>query len=290
MSDTESIHPKTTLGVAHLTVSDLGRSTSFYQDNIGLKLLRTDESSASLGTSQTRLLFLTEKPGARLAQGVTGLYHFALLLPSRYELARTLQHLVESRTRLGGFADHAVSEAIYLSDPDGHGIEIYRDRPRTEWEYKEGRLVITTEPFDMDGVMGELGDTGTTWKGIHPQTVMGHMHLHVADIEASRRFYVDVLGFDLVARYGASAIFVSAGGYHHHIGLNTWAGIGAPPPPADALRLQYFELRLPDDRALARVADRIQTADPAVAVREENTSANGFCVRDPAGNQVLLTV
>lgn len=289
MSVSESIHPETTLGVAHLTVSDLGRSIRFYQDHLGLKLRKLHEGDAILGTSAKELVRLTELAGARLARGVTGLYHFALLLPSRYELARTLQHLVDQGTRIGGFADHAVSEAIYLSDPDGHGIEIYRDRPRSEWEYREGVLVLTTEPFDINGVMNELRGASKNWDGIHPLTVMGHVHLHVADIEASRRFYVDLLGFDLVTRYGPSALFVSAGGYHHHIGLNTWAGVGAPPPPADALRLQYFELHLPDRATFDQVTDRLRMVDPSMGIEVGGTNGDGFRIQDPSGNQILLT-
>jgi catechol 2,3-dioxygenase len=283
MSNT--IHPQTKIGALHLTVSDLPRSLDYYQDRIGLSLRHLDAETAYLGAGGPDLLWLTERRDGRVGRGVTGLYHFALLLPSRLDLARALNHLINSETPIGGFADHSVSEAIYLSDPDGHGIEIYRDRRREEWIYQNGRLNITTEPFDAEGVLAELQGVDTTWNGAPPGTTVGHMHLHVSDLNTTERFYVDVLGFDLIARYGPAAMFVSAGGYHHHIGLNTWAGVGARTPPSDALRLQWYEIRLPDATALAQVMARVHAADlPYV---EEDS---GIFVDDPSGNSVLLAV
>jgi catechol 2,3-dioxygenase len=281
---TESIHPDTVMGTVHLAVSDLGRSLVYYQDNIGLTLQRQDDNVARLGVKGRELLRLTEKPGARLAQRVTGLYHFALLLPSRLDLARILSHFVSSETPLGGFADHDVSEAIYLSDPDGHGIEIYRDRSRQEWHYDGDQLRITTERFDAEGVLEELHDADGSWEGLPDATIMGHTHLHVADIPAAEHFYVDVLGFDLIARYGLGAIFLSAGGYHHHLGLNTWAGQGAPPPPPEALSLNWYEIRLPDVSALADVMKRISAAGLPYTEAEE-----GVFVADASANRLLLT-
>jgi len=281
----ESIDPDASLGVVHLTVSDLDRSLSYYQKSIGLNHHRTVNGTAHLGCGERDLLLLTEKRGARLAHRVSGLYHFALLLPSRLELGKTVRHLIDNSTHISGSADHAVSEAIYLSDPDGHGIELYRDRPRAEWVYEDGSLRINTEPFDADGVLGELRKGEISWAGLHPDTVMGHIHLHVGDLVTSEEFYVNVLGFDLIARYGSSASFVSAGGYHHHIGMNTWAGQGAPPPPQDALGLRYYSLRLPDPESLSRVTRRLQAAGVGITEGSE-----GLMINDPSENRVLLSL
>jgi catechol 2,3-dioxygenase len=279
-----SIHSDTTLGYVHLTVSDLDRSLAFYQDVMGFKLHQRENGTAHLGAGGPDLLVLTGRPGAQRVRGTTGLYHLAILTPSRLELARSLRRLGESRWPLQGFADHLVSEAIYLADPDGNGIEIYRDRPRTEWPRRNGRLQIAADPLDVDGVLSELVGHDEAWKGLHPQTVLGHMHLHVADLEKARAFYCSVLGFDLILNYGGSASFVSAGGYHHHIGLNTWAGGGAPPPPPDSVGLRYFVVRLPDSTELGKVADRVQ--DAGLRLEEQEP---GLFVRDPSQNGVVLT-
>jgi catechol 2,3-dioxygenase len=229
---------------------------------------------------------LVEQPGARPVQaGRTGLYHFAILTPSRYELSRVLNHLVDSRTPIGGASDHAVSEALYLTDPDGHGIEIYRDRPRDEWPEMNGRINMTLDPFDAQGVLAELAKNPAEWEGLHPDTKIGHVHLHVADIAAAEKFYVETLGFDLVLRYGGSASFISAGGYHHHLGLNVWAGQGAPPPPDDACRLLYYVIDVPDQAALDSVKQRLQSA----AIAYDETEA-GLRVSDPFRNMIHINV
>jgi catechol 2,3-dioxygenase len=281
----DSIHPATTLGYVHLTVSDLDRSLAFYQDVMGFKLQMRQNGTAHLGAGGPDLLVLTGQPGARRAHGTTGLYHFAILVPSRLELARTLRRLGESRWPLQGFADHLMSEAIYLADPDGNGIEIYRDRPRAEWPRRNGRLQMAVDPLDVDGVLAELAGHDQPWTGLNPQTVLGHVHLHVADLEKARAFYCSVLGFDLILNYGGSASFVSAGGYHHHIGLNTWAGVGAPPPPPDSVGLRYFVVRLLDSAEMGKVADRVQ--DAGLRLEEQEP---GLFVRDPSQNGVMLTV
>lgn len=279
-----TIHPKTHIGTVALVVTDLERSLRYYQHNLGLQLHRQENGTAVLGAGGPDLLTLTEQPGARPVQrGHSGLYHFALLVPSRKELARTLRHLIDTRTALGGASDHAVSEALYLSDPDGHGIEIYRDRPREEWQFPNSTLKMTVDPFDFEGVLQELGPREAPWTGIAAGTVMGHIHLHVAHIPAAEHFYCDVLGFDLMVRYGDSASFISAGGYHHHMGLNTWAGVGALPPSADSARLNWFEIRLPDGEALQQVVKRVQAAGlPSEQI------TGGWLVRDPAQNTIHL--
>ena len=280
----ESIHPDTTIGAVALTVADLGRSLAFYQDVIGLRLQRQEDGTAYLGVGGPDLLILKERPGAQAVRGTSGLYHFAILTPSRLALAKSLRQLVETGTRIGGFADHAVSEAIYLSDPDGNGIEIYRDRPRQEWPYRNGELQMTTEALDVEAILAQLEGKEWSWNGLHPDTTIGHIHLHVGDLDAAEAFYTQVLGFDLITRYGPSAGFVSAGGYHHHIGFNTWAGVGVPPPPAGAAGLRWYEVRLPNTAELDKVAARLQQAGLPVSEEED-----GFMVRDPAENAILLT-
>jgi catechol 2,3-dioxygenase len=278
------IHPNTTMGAVALTVADLDRSLAYYQQQIGLALLQGSAEGALLGAGERVLLRLTAQPGAHpVQQRRTGLYHFALLVPSRLELARTLNHLLTTKTPISGASDHHVSEALYLSDPDGHGIEIYRDRPRLEWEYPNGWLRMGTDPFDGEGVLGELTGHEPAWVGIHPATVMGHMHLHVAQIAASEQFYGGVLGFDRMASYGGQASFMAAGGYHHHLGLNTWAGVGAPPPPTDAARLLWYEIHLPDAAALAATLNRVREANLPVSEQAE-----GWLLHDPAQNAILL--
>ena len=278
------MHPQMRLGRVHLTVTDSGRSLAYYQDHLGLALIRREGNSYYLGAGGTDWLILTEQPGARPARGVTGLYHFALLVPSRLELARALRHLIDSQTPIYGASDHAVSEALYLTDPDGHGIEIYRDRPRHEWEYPGGKLKLVTEPFDVDGVLGQLSGAEPPWEGLHSDTKMGHVHLHVTHIPQAEAFYRDLLGLAIMARYGASASFMAAGGYHHHLGLNTWAGAGAPPPPPDAARLLWYEIVLPDTAVLDELTRRIERAGIQIAKRE-----NGRHLTDPSGNGILLT-
>jgi catechol 2,3-dioxygenase len=272
------------MGTVALIVADLNRSIAYYTDHIGLHVHRRDEGQAWLGAGGADLLQLTEQPGATpVRRGRTGLYHFALLLPNRRELARTLRHLVTAQTPLGGMSDHGVSEALYLSDPDGHGIEIYRDRPRDEWPVRDGELQMTLDPIDVPDLLREVTSGRVAWHGMDPATTMGHVHLHVNTLEAAEAFYCDLLGFELMQRFGGQASFVSAGGYHHHLGLNIWAGRGAPPPPADAARLDWYEIRLPDGDALDAVVTRLRDAGLAVA-----QIIGGVQVADPAGNRVRL--
>ncbi len=280
----DKLPAETRMGRVALTVHDLERSLDYYAGRLGLRLLQKSAEQVILGAGQTPLLVLQRQPGARPARGVTGLYHFALLLPSRLELARTLRHLLDTNTPLAGASDHAVSEALYLTDPDGHGIEIYRDRPRTQWEYPGGALKLTVDPFDAAGVLAVMDATTPAWEGLHPDTVMGHVHLHVSHLPQAQAFYVDQLGFDLMARYGHQAAFVAAGGYHHHLGLNTWAGVGAPPPPANAARLLWYEMVMGGPADLQRLVARLTTAGHAVTPFEE-----GYHVHDPASNGILLT-
>jgi catechol 2,3-dioxygenase len=278
-----SIHPETAIGYVHLTVSNLGRSLTFYQNILGFRLHRRDGDTGYLGAGGPDLLLLTERPGAqpRLPR-TTGLYHFAILVPSRADLAQVLLHFVKTRTQLQGLSDHLVSEAIYLADPDGNGIEIYSDRPRSTWQLDGTMVRMDSKAIDVEGLLSESG-RDDAWSGLSAETVIGHVHLQVADLAEAQAFYVGVLGFDIIQRYGSQALFVSAGGYHHHIGLNTWAGIGAPSPPADVAGLRTFVVRLPDESELARLTGRVREAGLAFEEKPE-----GVLMRDPSQNCLLL--
>ena len=278
-----SIHPDTAMGTISLNVKNLDRSLDFYQQGLGLSLQRRGDGVAYLGAGGEDLLKLVEQPDARRVHGTTGLYHFALLVPSRLQLAHSLKHIIETETPVQGFADHGVSEAIYLSDPDGNGIEIYRDLPRDRWPLVNGQLQMVTDPLDLDNLLSELNQNGGPRTDLHPGTVIGHVHLHVRDTTAAETFYADVLGFDVMQRFGRSASFLSAGGYHHHLGANTWAGVNAPPPPEDALGLRWYSINLPDDTALRSVVDRVRRAGITIQGSQE-----GLFLRDPSGNGIRL--
>jgi catechol 2,3-dioxygenase len=292
MSDAR-IDPGLSIGAVALTVADLERSAAFYRDALGFQVLARAEGTSRLGVGATDpestgvvLLDLHEIAGARRPRHTTGLFHFAVLLPSRAELARVILRLSEAGVRIQGASDHGVSEAIYLADPDGNGIEIYRDRPREEWPREPGGAVrMPTDPLDLEGIMHEAprGDAATA--PAPADTRIGHVHLHVADLAAAERFYVDVLGFDVATRYGSEALFVSAGGYHHHVGLNVWAGVGAPPPPEGATGLRWFELAHSSDEERDRTAARVATAG-----LKAQPTGDDYSVRDPSGNGILLTV
>jgi catechol 2,3-dioxygenase len=280
---TSSLPAETAIGAVALTVADLDRSIAFYEDRLGFRTQHRAGARATLGAGESQLLELTENRAARRVAGTTGLYHFAILVPSRLDLARSLERLASTGTPIQGASDHHVSEAIYLADPDGNGIEIYADRPRSAWTYPDGRLRMGTDALDINGLMGELTDADRGWRGLPSGTVNGHIHLHVSDLGAAEAFYVDTLGFDLVTRYGGRASFVSAGGYHHHVGLNTWAGIGAPPPPRDATGLGHFVVDLPTLAAVDVVADRLRVAGAAFESREGE-----LVTRDPSSNAVII--
>jgi catechol 2,3-dioxygenase len=276
-----AIHPDTTLGPVHLRVRDLGGALDFYERRLGLRARKRTRDSATLAAGDADLLVLVERGYAPRPRRATGLYHVALRVPSRRELARTLEHLLAAQVRLHGASDHGVSEALYLADPEGNGIEIYRDRPRDEWPYVEGVLTMTTDPLAIDDLLAESG--GAPWGGMDPGTRVGHVHLHVSRLDEAERFYRDALGFEVTARYGDQAVFLSAGGYHHHLGLNTWLGVGLQPPPENAVGLDHFVVNPPDTSALDAVLAR--TRDAGVEGRHEG---DGTWLRDPAGNRLVL--
>ena len=276
------IAPATAVGPVSLTASDLGRSLRFYRESLGLRVLEEGGGAARLGAGDATLVELVERPGAEPAPRATGLFHFALLVPDRPALARWLAHAARERVPLQGLSDHFVSEAIYLGDPDGHGIEIYADRPRERWEGQVERM--TTLPLDVRDLLSELDDPEREpFDGLPAGTRMGHVHLQVRDLEEAVRFYRDVLGFDLMARYGGQAAFLSAGGYHHHVGANTWNSLGAAPPPDGAAALRHATIVLPGAAERDRVAARVEAAGGEAEERD-----GGVVVRDPSGTALLL--
>ncbi len=231
------------IGQVSLTVRDRDRSLLFYQDVLGFDELKREGPVSFLGPPGGRVLIeLHErKDAAAKPRRSAGLYHFAILVPSHAALGRSLRRLAEKRWPLSGASDHLVSEALYLNDPDGLGIEIYRDRPRDTWRVTGGELAMATDPLDLQAISDAPG-AETPWTGLESTTIMGHVHLHVPYIDTAEAFYCGRIGFEPVVRRYPGALFVAAGGYHHHLGLNTWLGVGAPPPPDNAAGLRSFTI------------------------------------------------
>lgn len=270
------------MGPVELSVADLARTLDYWQRVVGLRVLAHEGSSASLGTDRELLRFV-EVPGAEPDHGHTGLYHVALLVPDRASLARWLAHAARDKVELQGLSDHDVSEAIYLRDPDWHGIEIYADRPREQWEGQVFQR-MTTMPLDVQSLFGELADPAAEpFDGLPDGTVMGHVHLRVSDVPQTIEFYNGVLGMGLMAQLGPAAAFLSAGGYHHHVGANVWESRGASPAPPGAASLRYATIVLPDAAERDRLAGEV-----ADAGQEPERLDDGVLVRDPSRNALLL--
>jgi catechol 2,3-dioxygenase len=271
------------VGAVRLQVSDLQRSVEYYREIIGLPVLSSDGGTARLGPSASRpLLELHERRGVHPVpqHGRLGLYHFAILVPDRATLGRFVAHLAETGAHAAS-ADHAVSEAMYLWDPDGLGIEVYADRPRSEWRQRGRELYMTTEPLDLRGLIRAA--PSAPWNGLPEGTTIGHMHLHVGDLAAGEAFYHRALGLDKVVWSYPGALFLSAGGYHHHLGINTWAA-GAPPAAADEARLLQWELVLPSGADVQAAADSCGGAGFDVALDGVTR------VSDPWGTPLALVV
>jgi catechol 2,3-dioxygenase len=275
------------LGHVRLQVSDLARSLDFYTSVLGLEARDAASGSATLYSADESadeaapLVVLEERAGTSPVRvnSRLGLYHFAILLPDRAALGRFLAHLAKSGTRIGA-SDHLVSEALYLRDPDGLGIEVYRDRPRAEWRLTNGELAMASDPLDTAGVLAAGNDE--PWTGLPRGTVMGHVHLHVGDLDIASRFYHDALGLDRVVWSYPGALFLSAGGYHHHLGVNTWAGRVPPASEHDA-RLLEWRIVLPSSDDARTVAERLTAAGHGVTHEED-----GWLASDPWGTSVRL--
>ena len=262
------------VGAVELTVTDLDRSVDFYETAIGLRLHGREGNRAALGAGGEDLLVLVEDPNARPAGRHSGLYHFALLHPSRLELARAAARLAVTRTRISGASDHNISEAIYLPDPDDNGIELAADRGRETWgDISDPTVLGGPAPLDLAGLMSLVEDEEPQ-PHVAPETVVGHVHLHIGDIDRSLAFYRDVIGFEVMTLLD-SAAFVAAGGYHHHLGLNIWRGRGAPPVPAGVVGLRHWTIVLPAED----VAALCQRVIAAGAPYED--TPDGLLVRDP---------
>ncbi len=289
-----SIHPKTHIGHVSLTVADLDRQVQFYEQVIGLRVRERDEHTASLGAGGQDLLRLTQVPGAGRRRGTTGLYHFAILLPDRRELARAIGRLFALRYR-NYPTDHIMTKTTYLDDLEGNGIELYTESPEDGmWSLANGEYVTRRadgslsdgrEPLDVEALLRHLKEDDRLDTPMPPETKIGHVHLHVRDIAHAVDFYHGLIGFDVMGVAQAFRMaFVSAGGYHHHVGLNTWQGEGAPPPAPNSLGLRYFSVVLPDQAALDQVLERVRES----GVPTEETEA-GLLLRDPSQNGVVLT-
>lgn len=265
------------VGAVTLRVRDLPNLVAYYRDAIGLRLIREDRGSAELGIDGQVLVRLLA--GATQPSSAAGLFHLAILLPSRRDLANWLRHAAEARIPLEGASDHLVSEALYLSDPEGNGIEIYRDRTRPEWPRKpDGGIAMATDRLDLDKLLAEAG--GGSYAGMPEGTGMGHIHLRVGDTVAAEAFYRDLLGFDLMVHYpGAS--FLASGGYHHHIAGNIWGSRGAGPRQPGEAGLDRFELVARDEADFVAMRERII----AGGGDEEHGAPT---IADPWGNRLVL--
>ncbi len=294
-TDGYSIHPSTNVGLVSLTVSNLDSQIDFYQNTLGFQLHWREASRAALGAGEQDLLLLVEEPGAIKFRRVTGLYHFAIVFSNRRELARAVARLFSLHVR-NYPTDHIQTKTTYLDDPEGNGIELYAESPedgamgirdgsffamRADGTPSDGR-----EPLDVEALFSHLQPDDRLDVPVPPGTRLGHVHLHVREVEEAVAFYHGVLGFDVMGvSKSFQAAFVSAGGYHHHIGLNAWQGVGASPQPAGARGLRYFTVTLPNQPALDEVIDRVEKARIPV-----NQTERGYLIYDPSQNGVLLTL
>jgi catechol 2,3-dioxygenase len=296
-----SIHPATRIGHVSLAVANLENQLQFYQHVLGLALHWREGDSAGLGAPHADpaaggpdLLRLTQQPNLKRYRGTTGLYHFAVLFPDRRELARAVARLFALKYR-NYPTDHIMTKTTYLDDPEGNGIELYTESPEDgTWSMENGQFTTRRadgslsdgrEPLDVEALFSHLTDDDRLDAPVPSATRIGHVHLHVRDLQEAVDFHHGVLGFDVMGLATTfRAAFVSAGGYHHHIGLNTWQGEGAPPPPEDAAGLRYFSVELPDQAALDEVLARVEKAGIAA-----NQTDAGLLVHDPSGNGVVLT-
>lgn len=290
-----SIHPATLLGQVSLSVASLENQVNFYRQALGFTLNWREDRRAGLGVAGRDLLRLVEQPGYKRYARVTGLYHFAVLFPNQRELARAVGRLFALKYR-NYPTDHIMTKTTYLDDPEGNGIELYAESPEDgTWSLRDGEYVTRRadgslsdgrEPLDLEALFRHLGDDDRLDLPAPDETRIGHVHLHVRDLDEAVDFYHGILGFDVMGVVPSFRMgFVSAGGYHHHVGLNTWQGEGAPPPPPDALGLRYFTVELPHQAALDEVIARVDRAGlPA------NQTDHGLLVHDPSQNGVTLSL
>lgn len=275
--------PQTYIGQVKLRVTDLAQSVAYYTKVIGLNIIEEGQGKASLGTGSSILLYLEEgQELQKMPDRHAGLYHFALLLPTRADLADIVRFFVLNRVPFGA-SDHGVSEAIYLNDPDGNGIEIYADKPDTDWKWIDGEIQMTTDPLDGDSLLKEASEE--EWSGLPDGTVMGHIHLYMRHLGEAAAFYNNVLGFQTVVSSYPGALFVSTGSYHHHIGLNTWHGANAPSVNPNEAGMEWFTIVFPDEQKLQAAIKRAESV--GLPIKQE---MNSYTLIDPVGSKVKLVV
>jgi catechol 2,3-dioxygenase len=281
-----SIHTGTNIGLVTLRVSQLERSLRFYQGILAFQPLEQTPGRVVLGAQDKQpLLELIEVPGAGpQPRRATGLYHVAILLPTRPDLGRLLLRLAQANVEVGQ-GDHLASESLYVSDPDENGLEFYRDRPRDTWRRVNGMLVMGTNPVDLQGLAEDGAQRAEAWDVLPAGTRVGHIHLQVGNVQEARRFYSTILGFDVIAQM-PSALFVSAGGYHHHVGMNTWHSLGAAPTPSTMAGLQTYVIAIPTLEGLSEVKARLVAHN--VSFIEEQPYL--IRVNDPWSNSIMLKV
>ncbi|RKL66370.1 glyoxalase [Salipaludibacillus neizhouensis] len=277
--------PSTFVNEIQLKVTDFERSLTFYQDMLGFQILDQTGELVRLTVDGEKPLITLTRPDDILPKQprTTGLYHFAILLPDRVSLGALLQHLVRQKYPLQGASDHLVSEAVYLADPDGNGIELYIDRPSSEWTWSNGEVKMTTDPLDAESLLAE--GASLIWKQLPAGTVLGHIHMHVSDFRDIEDFYCTGLGFEVVTKFGDQALFISSEGYHHHIGLNTWAGVGASAPPENSVGITWFEVVFPSSDAKHKAIERLEKLDFSIEEKD-----NEFYTSDPSKNKIKLSV
>lgn len=272
----------TTIGKTTLGVADLDKMVRYYEQVIGLTLLTKDASSAEMGMEETVALRLESRPNGKQHKNATGLFHLAILMPDQADLGQWLHHYIQTERRMiDGAGDHLVSEALYLSDPEGNGLEIYRDRPRETWQYEGNHIKMATLAVDLPALIAAAHPT--PFRGIAQGTTIGHIHLQVHEVDEATNFYTQALGFGYMAGY-PEASFVSAGGYHHHIGVNTWHSRGAFPPPRGSLGLICYEIQLPSVEDKTDLLAHLQNLG-----YPSQTDSDRITLVDPSGIEIVIT-
>lgn len=268
----------------HLKVANLENMSRFYQEEIGLELIKKEAKQAHFAArdSQDVILILEEIAGRAESEPKSGLYHMAFLLPTRKDLANQFLSFHQNEIPLVGASDHSYSEALYLKDPEGNEIEIYVDKDISEWNILEdGTITGVTEHIDLEGVLSEADGK---WLGMAPGTTMGHVHLYVSDLEATEDFFYNLLGIGLKYNFGAKAKFFAVGNYHHHIGANLWKGIGMPPLADDEYGMAYYTLQVSSETDYRAVKNRLSKADYPFTEAD-----NTLTLVDPNGIVTKLT-